>query len=67
MKYHQGIRSEIDQRGPKFSDCVAHGKALLSCKHKYSAEVRNTRTLYQFFASYLLAFAFPQTFSSNVF
>uniref|UniRef100_A0A8C7LH16 Spectrin beta chain n=1 Tax=Oncorhynchus kisutch TaxID=8019 RepID=A0A8C7LH16_ONCKI len=40
MKYHQGIRSEIDQRGPKFSDCVAHGKALLACKHKYSAEIK---------------------------
>ncbi|CAB1335514.1 unnamed protein product [Coregonus sp. 'balchen'] len=39
MKYHQGIRSEIDQRGPKFSDCVEHGKALLARKHKDSAEV----------------------------
>uniref|UniRef100_A0A4W5QYJ6 Spectrin beta chain n=1 Tax=Hucho hucho TaxID=62062 RepID=A0A4W5QYJ6_9TELE len=41
MKYHQGIRSEIDQRGPKFSDCVAHGKALLARKHKYSAEIKD--------------------------
>ncbi|XP_071238827.1 spectrin beta chain, erythrocytic-like isoform X1 [Salvelinus alpinus] len=40
MKYHQGIRSEIDQRGSKFSDCVAHGKALLARKHKYSAEIK---------------------------
>uniref|UniRef100_A0A6Q2YBG7 Spectrin beta chain n=1 Tax=Esox lucius TaxID=8010 RepID=A0A6Q2YBG7_ESOLU len=40
MKYHQGIRSEIDQRGPKFSDCVEHGKALLARKHKDFAEIK---------------------------
>ncbi|KAL0969750.1 hypothetical protein UPYG_G00231790 [Umbra pygmaea] len=40
MKYHQGIRSEIDQREPKFSDCVEHGKALLARKHKDFAEIK---------------------------
>lgn len=67
MKYHQGIMSEIDQRGPKFSECEEHGKALLARKHKDSVEVRNTRALCQFFASYLRASPFPQIFSSNVF
>lgn len=39
MKYHQGIMSEIDQRGPKFSECEEHGKALLARKHKDSVEI----------------------------
>ncbi|KAJ7990853.1 hypothetical protein DPEC_G00291220 [Dallia pectoralis] len=40
MKYHQGIRSEIDQREPKFADCVEHGKALLARKHKDFADIK---------------------------
>uniref|UniRef100_A0A8K9VA13 Spectrin beta chain n=1 Tax=Oncorhynchus mykiss TaxID=8022 RepID=A0A8K9VA13_ONCMY len=39
MKYHQGIMSEINQRGPKFSECEEHGKALLARKHKDSVEI----------------------------
>uniref|UniRef100_A0A4W5Q7J1 Spectrin beta chain n=1 Tax=Hucho hucho TaxID=62062 RepID=A0A4W5Q7J1_9TELE len=39
MTYHQGIMSEIDQRGPKFSECVEHGEALLARKHKDSVEI----------------------------
>lgn len=40
QKYHQGIRSEIEARGAKFTDCVDLGKALLTRKHRDSAEVR---------------------------
>lgn len=43
QKYHQGIRSEIEARGAKFSDCVTLGKALLTRKHRDSAEVRPRR------------------------
>uniref|UniRef100_A0A673I2H9 Spectrin beta chain n=1 Tax=Sinocyclocheilus rhinocerous TaxID=307959 RepID=A0A673I2H9_9TELE len=39
MKYHQGIRAEIETRGPKFNQCVELGRALLERKHKDSAEV----------------------------
>lgn len=39
MKYHQGIRAEIETRGPKFNDCVELGKALLEQKHRDSDEV----------------------------
>lgn len=40
QKYHQGIRSEIEARGAKFTDCADLGKALLTRKHRDSAEVR---------------------------
>lgn len=43
QKYHQGIRSEIEARGAKFSDCVTLGKALLTRKHRDSAEVKPRR------------------------
>lgn len=39
MKYHQGIRAEIETRGPKFNQCVQLGQALLERKHKDSVEV----------------------------
>ncbi|KAL0170416.1 hypothetical protein M9458_035012, partial [Cirrhinus mrigala] len=38
MKYHQGIRAEIETRGPKFNQCVELGQALLERKHKDSVE-----------------------------
>ncbi|XP_071771752.2 spectrin beta chain, erythrocytic [Centroberyx gerrardi] len=40
QKYHQGIRSEIEARGVKFTDCVDLGKALLTRKHRDSAEIK---------------------------
>ncbi|XP_056332566.1 spectrin beta chain, erythrocytic isoform X2 [Danio aesculapii] len=40
MKYHQGIRAEIETRGPKFNQCVQLGQALLERKHKDSAEIK---------------------------
>lgn len=40
QKYHQGIRSEIEARGAKFTDCIDLGKALMTRKHRDSAEVR---------------------------
>ncbi|XP_067099626.1 spectrin beta chain, erythrocytic isoform X1 [Osmerus mordax] len=40
IKYHQGIRSEIDTRDPKFTDCVDLGRALITRKHRDSAEIR---------------------------
>lgn len=40
QKYHQGIRSEIEARGVKFTDCTDLGKTLLTRKHRDSAEVR---------------------------
>lgn len=39
QKYHQGIRSEIEAREAKFTDCMDLGKALLTRKHRDSAEV----------------------------
>lgn len=39
QKYHQGIRSEIEARGAKFTDCIDLGKALLARKHRDSTEV----------------------------
>uniref|UniRef100_A0A8C2B5X4 Spectrin beta chain n=1 Tax=Cyprinus carpio TaxID=7962 RepID=A0A8C2B5X4_CYPCA len=39
MKYHQGIRAEIETRGPKFNQCVELGRALLKRKHKDSEEI----------------------------
>uniref|UniRef100_A0A7N6AV87 Spectrin beta chain n=1 Tax=Anabas testudineus TaxID=64144 RepID=A0A7N6AV87_ANATE len=40
QKYHQGIRSEIETRGAKFTDCIDLGKALLTRKHRDSAEIK---------------------------
>ncbi|XP_052001411.1 spectrin beta chain, erythrocytic-like isoform X2 [Xyrauchen texanus] len=40
MKYHQGIRAEIETRGPMFNQCVELGCALLERKHKDSAEIK---------------------------
>ncbi|XP_051502717.1 spectrin beta chain, non-erythrocytic 1-like isoform X2 [Myxocyprinus asiaticus] len=40
MKYHQGIRAEIETRVPKFNQCVELGRALLERKHKDSAEIK---------------------------
>ncbi|XP_073725686.1 spectrin beta chain, erythrocytic-like [Misgurnus anguillicaudatus] len=40
MKYHQGIRAEIETRGPKFNQCIELGQALLERKHKDSAEIK---------------------------
>ncbi|KAI1895207.1 hypothetical protein AGOR_G00103930 [Albula goreensis] len=40
MKYHQGIRSEIETRNPKFTACVDLGRALLTRKHRDSAEIK---------------------------
>ncbi|KAM9777423.1 spectrin beta chain, erythrocytic [Neosynchiropus ocellatus] len=40
QKYHQGIRSEIEARGAKFTDCIDLGKALMTRKHKDSAEIQ---------------------------
>ncbi|XP_044023113.1 spectrin beta chain, erythrocytic isoform X1 [Siniperca chuatsi] len=40
QKYHQGIRSEIEARGANFTDCVDLGKALLTRKHRDSAEIK---------------------------
>lgn len=39
QKYHQGIRSEIEARQAKFTDCSELGRALLTRKHRDSAEV----------------------------
>lgn len=40
QKYHQGIRSEIEAREAKFTGCIDLAKALLTRKHRDSAEVR---------------------------
>uniref|UniRef100_A0AAQ4RED3 Spectrin beta chain n=1 Tax=Gasterosteus aculeatus aculeatus TaxID=481459 RepID=A0AAQ4RED3_GASAC len=40
QKYHQGIRSEIEAREAKFTDCMELGKALLTRKHRDSAEIK---------------------------
>ncbi|XP_030641796.1 spectrin beta chain, erythrocytic [Chanos chanos] len=40
MKYHQGIRAEIETREPKYNDCVGLGQALLARKHRDSAEIK---------------------------
>ncbi|XP_050989973.1 spectrin beta chain, erythrocytic isoform X2 [Labeo rohita] len=44
MKYHQGIRAEIETRGPKFNQCVELGQALLERKHKDSVEIKEKLT-----------------------
>ncbi|XP_066540760.1 spectrin beta chain, erythrocytic [Hoplias malabaricus] len=40
MKYHQGIRAEIETREPKFNNCVELGRTLLARKHKDSDEIK---------------------------
>ncbi|XP_056623302.1 spectrin beta chain, erythrocytic isoform X2 [Triplophysa dalaica] len=40
MKYHQGIRAEIETRGPKFNQCIELGQALLERKQKDYAEIK---------------------------
>jgi len=45
MKYHQGIRAEIETREAKFNQCLDLGRALLERKHKDSAEVTRHRSL----------------------
>ncbi|NWS64473.1 SPTB1 protein, partial [Chunga burmeisteri] len=40
MKYHQGIRAEVDARGKSFSTCVELGKKLLQRKHQDSPEIK---------------------------
>ncbi|NXV72256.1 SPTB1 protein, partial [Atlantisia rogersi] len=40
MKYHQGIRAEVDARGKNFTTCIELGKRLLQRKHQDSPEVR---------------------------
>ncbi|XP_056445790.1 spectrin beta chain, erythrocytic [Gadus chalcogrammus] len=45
QKYHQGIRSEIEARGPKFTDCMDLGRALLTRKHRDSAEIKEKLVL----------------------
>lgn len=40
MKYHQGIRAEVDARGKSFTACIELGKKLLQRKHQDSPEVR---------------------------
>lgn len=44
QKYHQGIRSEIETRAAKFTDCIDLGKSMLARKHRDSAEVRSEQT-----------------------
>ncbi|XP_061896936.1 spectrin beta chain, erythrocytic isoform X1 [Entelurus aequoreus] len=39
QKYHQGIRSEIEAREAKFSECSDLGTTLLARKHRDSAEI----------------------------
>lgn len=38
MKYHQGIKSEIDTRDKNFTTCIDLGKTLLHRKHHAAAE-----------------------------
>ncbi|KAJ8289137.1 hypothetical protein COCON_G00017960 [Conger conger] len=40
IKYHQGIRSEIDARDPKFDACTDLGRALLARRHRDSPEIK---------------------------
>ncbi|KAM9278608.1 spectrin beta chain, erythrocytic [Morus bassanus] len=40
MKYHQGIRAEIDARGKSFTTCIELGKKLLQRKHQDSPEIK---------------------------
>ncbi|XP_028994013.1 spectrin beta chain, erythrocytic isoform X2 [Betta splendens] len=38
-KNHQGIRSEMETRKSKFTDCIDFGKALVTRKHRDSGEI----------------------------
>ncbi|XP_053923064.1 spectrin beta chain, erythrocytic isoform X1 [Cuculus canorus] len=40
MKYHQGIRAEVDARGKNFTACIELGKKLLQRKHQDSPEIK---------------------------
>ncbi|XP_034783719.2 spectrin beta chain, erythrocytic-like isoform X1 [Acipenser ruthenus] len=40
MKYHQGIKAEMDARNRSFSTCVDLGMALLARKHQASQEIK---------------------------
>ncbi|KAK2525224.1 hypothetical protein Q9233_008935 [Columba guinea] len=40
MKYHQGIRAEVDARSKNFSTCIDLGKKLLQRKHQDSPEIK---------------------------
>lgn len=42
MKYHQGIRAEIDTRSKNFNACLELGESLLQREHQASEEVRGT-------------------------
>uniref|UniRef100_A0A452UBU0 Spectrin beta chain n=1 Tax=Ursus maritimus TaxID=29073 RepID=A0A452UBU0_URSMA len=39
MKYHQGIKAEIDTRSKNFSACLELGKSLLERQHQASEEI----------------------------
>lgn len=43
MKYHQGIKAEIDTRSKNFSACLELGESLLQRQHQASEEVRGQR------------------------
>ncbi|KAF4017570.1 hypothetical protein G4228_008746 [Cervus hanglu yarkandensis] len=40
MKYHQGIRAEIETRSKNFSTCLELGESLLQRQHQASDEIR---------------------------
>ncbi|KAI1232632.1 Spectrin beta chain, partial [Lamprotornis superbus] len=40
MKYHQGIKAEVDARGKNFTNCIELGKKLLQRKHQDSPEIK---------------------------
>ncbi|XP_062907873.1 spectrin beta chain, non-erythrocytic 1-like isoform X1 [Mobula hypostoma] len=40
MKYHQGIRAEIDARNRNFVSCIDLGKMMLARKHHASEEIK---------------------------
>uniref|UniRef100_A0A672V1F4 Spectrin beta chain n=1 Tax=Strigops habroptila TaxID=2489341 RepID=A0A672V1F4_STRHB len=40
IKYHQGLKAEVDARDKNFSTCIELGKKLLQRKHQESPEVR---------------------------
>ncbi|KAM6408184.1 spectrin beta chain, erythrocytic isoform 2-T3 [Rhynochetos jubatus] len=40
MKYHQGIRAEVDARGKNFTTCIELGNKLLHRKHQDSPEIK---------------------------
>ncbi|XP_027827729.2 spectrin beta chain, erythrocytic isoform X2 [Ovis aries] len=43
MKYHQGIRAEIETRSKNFSTCLELGESLLQRQHQASDEIREKR------------------------